>query len=242
MEMKAWLSILLILATPLAAQTAKVGIAIIPGESEKLTDMIPVAVSSVLNAAEIKHKIQLYPFSRSLREVVTGKVNLHIPIIESPYVNYNEMAYDLSDTILWRVPFVIYSRADKPAPDLNNLGNYKLATELAHQALFNFPTLGIPKVKGAIQMVQMGRIDGFIYAAEAVDPIIIELKLNNIRRTLLGNFNVRGAFAKGSAGGDLDKAMARGLKIFKAKNAGLSGKSVWGQNYTNWQPYEKFAP
>ncbi|WDE08736.1 hypothetical protein SG34_033065 [Thalassomonas viridans] len=89
-------------------------------------------------------------------------------------------------------------------------------------------------------MVQHGRVDGFIFAAAAVDPVIHKLKLNNIRRTFFATLDVKVAFPVGGAGGEIDQALQKAIDKLKQQQVYLSITSGWNKEYQNWQPYQTY--
>ncbi|WDE02454.1 hypothetical protein [Thalassomonas actiniarum] len=123
---------------------------------------------------------------------------------------------------------------------MDNLKQYKIVVSLAHQNLFDFPTIGIPKIEGAIKMIQHARVDGFIFTAAAVDPVIDKLKLNNIRRTFFARLNVKVALPTGGVGGNIAQALQKGIDKLQKQQIYLSLTSGWNQEYQNWQPYKKY--
>lgn len=165
------------------AEGIKATVAIIPSPSESFTAPLPVVVSTILEAAGVKFQINSYPFKRSLNNVIKGTHDFHFPIMESPFVKKSNLKYGLSNTTFWTVPFVLYTPADKPPINIENIHNFKIYTDAAHQTLFDFPTTAVFNLTSAIKLVDKGRIDEFIFAAPSIDPVIRRLKLSNIRRT-----------------------------------------------------------
>ena len=89
-------------------------------------------------------------------------------------------------------------------------------------------------------MVQYGIVDGFIFAAATLDPVIRKHKLNNIRRTYFTTLDVKVAFPVGGAGGELDQALKKGIDKLKQQQIYPSLTSGWQEEYQNWQPYQKY--
>ncbi|MCJ8337107.1 MAG: hypothetical protein MJK10_01430 [Pseudomonadales bacterium] len=223
------------------ADTIKVSVAIIPSRSDSLTAPIPAALSSILKAAGVKFQLELYPFKRSIYNAIKGNHDFHFPIIESPFAKKIKLKYELSNTTFWKLPFVLYTRADKPPINIELISDYKILTDGAHQALFDFPTTAVFDLTSAIRMIDRGRADGFIFAENSIDPIIRRLKLSNIRRTLFGMFKVKAVFKLGNKNGMVDKALQEGINNLKAYGKYKAIAGQWNNEYTDWQPYIIFS-
>ena len=50
-------------------------------------------------------------------------------LLNSLHVSYINMPYERSKTVLWRLPFVIYSRADQRLLSLDKLSEYLIITD-----------------------------------------------------------------------------------------------------------------
>ncbi|WDE08737.1 hypothetical protein SG34_033070 [Thalassomonas viridans] len=108
---------LLLLAEQVNAheKTIKVAVANLPTVSEGLSDPLPKVIATILDTAGISYQMDLFPFPQSLRQVVMDNYDMQVPIIDSPFVDNSALKYQLSNTVLWRLPFVLYTAADRPA-------------------------------------------------------------------------------------------------------------------------------
>src|SRR5689334_19131499 len=52
------------------------------------------------------------PFDRSVDNVVSGKADVHFPLIESPGRDEEDLPYRFSSATLYEVPFALYARKD----------------------------------------------------------------------------------------------------------------------------------
>ena len=75
------------------AETIKVSVAIFPTQSDSLIAPVPALISSILKAAGVRFQIDLYPFKRSINNVIRGNHDFHFPIIESPLVKKTNLKY-----------------------------------------------------------------------------------------------------------------------------------------------------
>ncbi len=161
-----------------------------------------------------KTNIIIAPFKRSILNLINNNVDFHIPLIEATEITSDTLSYAFSSETLFKVPFVLYTNKNK-ALNLDSLNNYTIATDIAHTNFFPFKTLGKSCLSCVLEMVDRGRIDGFIFAQNEIDPFIKELKLKNIHRQLYQNFDVKILIPKGDKGKDIDKYFSDGIKKLK---------------------------
>jgi len=116
------------------------------------------------------------------------------------------------------------------------LGDYQILTDLAHVSFFPFKTKGSTCLPCAIKMVNTGRIDGFIFAQNEIDPYIHTHRLANVRRQLYKNFDVKILIPKGPNGEALDRYFSEGIQTLKEQ--GLYDKLLAPVlfPYKEWQP------
>jgi polar amino acid transport system substrate-binding protein len=163
-----------------------------------------------------KISIQVAPFKRSLKSVIDKKVDFHMPLIKNPQVDEAKLPYDHSTATIFHVNFVLYSNKNKPL-DLKDLGRYKLETDSAHIHYFPFKIAPSSDIASSLKKLNVGRIDGFIFADNACDPLVKKLGLNNVKRQLYKVFDVKIILPKGQKGGDVDKFFSDAIKKLKAK-------------------------
>lgn len=180
-------------------------------------------------------KIEVVPFKRSILNLIEGKADFHIPLIEAPNADLDKLPYAFSTQTLFQVAFVLYTHKNKPL-DVNNLGKYEIATDSAHTQFLDFPAIGITCLSCSIKMVNEGRLDGFIFAQNEIDPYIREMGLNNIHRQLYKNFNVKILIPKGEAGKEVDHYFTIGIQ--KLKQSGEYDRLLAPvlSPYREWQP------
>lgn len=197
-------------------QALKVSLAQMPVYAESLEKGILVDMSKAI--AEVSGKkleLQVVPFKRSMDNVVTKKVAFHAPLIQNPNIDEKTLDYDHSTTTIFHVNFVLYTNKNKTI-DGKNLKKYKIETDAAHTQYFSFPTIASSDLEASIKKVDAGRIDGFIFADVAIDPIVKNLALKNIKRELHYRFDVKIILPKGGKGGATDKLIIDAHKKLKA--------------------------
>lgn len=215
----------------------KVGVARIPVISSKLTDPVPELAKRIVEVADERFDVKIFPFQRSVRSLELDEVDIHIPLIYSPAMDKLDLPYDFSSAALWQVNFVLYSHKDVTL-DLENLAKYKIITDSAHVDLFATEVTPVYDIKGAVSMIDKKRVDGLIYADAVVDPIIRKSKLKNIRRTLYKVFDVKALIKKGTKKGRVDNVISRGIEVLEKSGELAELSSGWMHEYDDWQPFE----
>ncbi len=182
-----------------------------------------------------KTTIKVVPFKRSILNLIQGKADCHIPLIEPPDSGSKMLPYRFSTQTLFQVAFVLYTNKNKPL-DMQNPGQYEIATDSAHTQFIDFPTIGISCLSCTIKMVNEGRLDGFIFAQNEIDPYIKDLGLNNIHRQLFKNFDVKILIPKGEAGNKIDQYFNSGIQALKENGDYDILLAPLVSPYLDWQP------
>ena len=159
--------------------------------------------------------IQVVPFNRSIRDVIEGKADFHMPLIKNDIVDLNKLEYTYAKPVLWHVNFVLYTNKDKPI-DKSKLKDYKIETDLAHVSYFDFPVKGSTRIDSSLKKVNAGRIDGFIFADFAADPIIKKEGLKNVHRELYKVFDSCMVLPKGEKGKATDVFLTETIEKMRA--------------------------
>lgn len=192
------------------------------------------AIDAVYPAANIG--ISIYPFSRSLDNVVTGQADFHLPLIRLPHLPETTLPFAYVPERITQVSFVFYSNADKPPPDMSKPAQYHIATMLGHDSFFTFKIEEISSIETAVKLVAAGRIDGFIMEQDAVDKIIRQQKVANIRRTLYKTMDSCIVVAKSSKGRAISKIIGKALQNLKKSGKLAQINATIHQPYNPWQP------
>ena len=148
------------------------------------------------------------PFARSMASVAAGESDLHVPMIRP--ATMAGLSWAISAATVYHVPFVLYSNADSLL-DVNDLGRYRIETDVAHVGYFGFPVTGGAGIESSLRKVAAGRIDGYIYAGNIVDPLIETLHLTNIRRRFYKVFDAAGVLPKDGNGGRADQLLTAAM-------------------------------
>jgi len=230
------LGILFINTITYAAQPYKASLAFLKFSAENKDKGILVDLVKYW-AEIIQHPIDITvsPFPRSLNNVISQHTDFHLPLIKNPYKKEEELQFDYSTASLFTVNFVLYTNKNRPI-DIKNIQQYIIYTDRAHSDLFNFKVHPITHIDSALYMLNVGRIDGFIFADVEVDPLLKQLKFKTIQRQLFKVYDVHAVLPKGKKGGEIDKMIQEAMNTIKRTQQWekLLGKHY--PHYQDWQP------
>lgn len=179
--------------------------------------------------------INVYPFARSMYNVINKKADFHIPFIENNEISKEKLPFYYSDETIFHVNFVLYSKKGSNVT-LDNLSSLKIETDRAHIDYFPFKVMPSNKIKESLISIHRGSIDGYIFADTATDPILKKLNYSDIQRRLYRCFDVKIILQKNEYGKELDKMLSGSIRKLK-QNGKL--KEILGsvdKPYDNWQP------
>ena len=153
------------------------------------------------------------PFEQSVNNVVSGKADVHFPLIASPARLEDELPFIYSSISLYDTPFALYSRKGNAAINRQQLtiaalSKLKIETDRAHTSLFYFQLAEADDIESSLKRVSSGEIDGFLFSVSATDPVLKRLKLENIVRTPYRRFKSMMVLQKGEAGEALDEKLS----------------------------------
>ncbi len=219
----------------LSGKTMKASLAKMPGYAESVDKGVLVDLVKAIEKI-LGEKIERFvvPFARSMSNIIEGEVDFHMPLIKLPESKSKKLPYDYSTETIFHVNFVLYSNKKKLL-DLNNLKNFKIETDRAHVNYFEFPITPSSGIENSLKKLSVGRIDGFIFADFATDPILKQLKFQNIKRELFKVYDVKIILSKGARDGDIDKKLTEAIS--KLRKSGEFDKimSTIDKSFDNWQ-------
>ena len=165
--------------------------------------------------------IKILPPKRCVALVETGKIDFNLPQTEiTDPETLSKLLYEFSTTYTFEVNYVLYynKNLDIDVDELKNGNpkNYKIETELSQVPLFSFPILSSTNIESSLLKVNMGRIDGFIYAAAPIEGLLKTLKLDNISKTLFQKYKSKLIIKKGAKGTEVDRVLSETMKKIKA--------------------------
>lgn len=145
------------------------------------------AIDDVYTGGKIT--IKVYPFNRSVENVISGKADFHIPLFKNPLIPESKLPFRYVSANTGVVVLVLYSRKDKiitaeminKAKDSNNFP-YKIETDAGIKDFFDFPTVGSSSIEQSFGKLLRGRIDAFLFAQEESDFTLRNMKTKDIHR------------------------------------------------------------
>ena len=179
--------------------------------------------------------LRVVPFKRSMHNVTTRAVDFHMPLIQNPALKDADLDYDHSTTTIFHVNFVLYTNKNKPL-DIKDLSGAKIETEAAHTQYFHKEIKPSSNIENSLKKVNVGRIDGFIFADNASDPIVKKLGLKNIKRQLYKRFDVKIILPKGEQDKEVDHMLTAAVEKLKQTGQYKKIMGIIDAQYNDWQP------
>lgn len=223
----------------LFAGTLRASLAEMPKYAEKsgseIQGVLVDLVRAIAEESEQTIDISVVPFKRSIHNVQSGKADFHMPLIKVPDKNESELGFDYSTATIFHVNFVLYTNKNK-AVDLGSPDIYKIETDAAHIDYFPFKITPSTRIEGSLKKLNVGRIDAFIFADNASDPIINRLDLKNVKRQLYKVFDVKIVLPPGGHGSAVDNILTSTIQSLRDKGIYQKIMGPIDQPYDDWQP------
>lgn len=185
--------------------------------------------------------IELYPFPRSINNVVYGRADFHLPLIENPLIAEETLPYAYSSEKITDVAFVSYFRDPSYIESSNNI-NYeslRVATVRGHKTFFPFEVIEVTTIESGIHLLQLNRIDAFIMEQEAVDNYIRTHQVIDIYRALYNHWASKFVIPKDPEQRQkVDHFLTDVLSRLKKDGTLDAIVSQIHQPYQQWQPKE----
>ncbi len=180
--------------------------------------VLPDFVKAMERVSGEKIEFVVVPFARSMSYVQNRRVDFHMPLIKMPFhsEHINQMplhhvphteagtsTFDYSTETIFHVNFTLYTKKGSVITP-ENVKDYAVETDLAHVDYFDFPITPSTSIGGSLKRVDAGRIDAFIFADNAADPIVKREELFDLKRQLFKRYDVKIILPKGGRGGPTD--------------------------------------
>jgi polar amino acid transport system substrate-binding protein len=191
-------------------------------------------------------KIEIYPFSRSIQNVIDGKADFHVPTLRNPAVSEEDLPYRTVTESMGTVVFVCYSNVDNiitrkeimQARDEGGKFSYVIECPGGLEGQFTIPVIPSNDIANSFQKLQNKRIDALLWAQEECDLTIKQLKLNKIHRTHYADFDDAIIIRKGSESERIDEILSKALREIKASGKQQELYKDIHVPYVDWQPHE----
>jgi ABC-type amino acid transport substrate-binding protein len=228
--------ILMTFAVSAYAQDYKASLAKMPVYAESKDKGVLVdLVKAIASEAGTKINLVVEPFARSINNVASGKADFHMPLIAIPDVDTATLGYDYSTETIFHVNFVLYTKKGSGVTK-DKLSGLKVETDIAHLPYFNFPIKGSSNLELSLKKVEAGRIDAFIFADFASDPLVKKNNFKNIKRDLYRVYDVKIVLPKNGRDGSTDKFLSETIGKMRANGSYDKIMSKIDVPYDNWQP------
>lgn len=218
-------------------------IAAIPGHAE-VSDLGVysggfVELAQAMDEAYDEGKIKIlgiYPFKRCLLMVEKGKADAQLPLMNREAGAGKGLIF--STTPIGTLTAVLYSRADKPAPDLNHPDIYSFDvlrgnTESAQSELGE-----VSSIESGMLKVLTGRSDGFIIPQDEGDAFIRSRRLKNLRRQLDRREPIHLVFRQGPEAEVLDRIFTDIITRLETDGRLRDIMDRIHRPFEDWQPYK----
>ncbi len=165
---------------------------------------------------EGKFIIEVYPFGRSIDNVIKGKADIHFPTIGKNIWSKEDDKYEKklleqgirrSSCSLTKTHFALYSNTSKPEIDLTKIDTMKIETDSGHTIFFNKNMSGTTCLLCSLKKLSVNRIDGLVFASREIDGMIKDGKFKNIRRQNFKIFGSKFILPIGEKGEEIDKLL-----------------------------------
>jgi hypothetical protein len=214
----------------------RVGIAYFPEHSPHRNAALPKLIERIGEEAGLEVDFRIYPFSRSYKYLLEGKIDVHVPLIYSDGINLEEIPYIYNDETIWKANFVVYTHKSKKIRN-RDFSHLDLYTDQVHPPFFDFPVTPLFNIEHGIGMVNKNRIDGLIFADTIIDGLIKKFQLDQIERTFYAEYDVKLLIIKNKRTPLINAAISMGIKKLKASGELKERTKVFNTPYDNWQPY-----
>lgn len=235
--------ILLQFTPPLEARDLKVSMAYMPSISEtKAAGVFANYIKSIDSYYdEGAMTVEIFPFARSMNNLLHGDYDMHIPLIINPLSDTTTLPYRYMSHKGWDIPFIIYSHKDKmiTREQIDVAKSQKpfpltIATDRAHVDFFDFPTLPVSHIEGGLKQVATKRVDAYIFALPPSDYVLKTFPTtfrSKLCTSLYENFEATIVLKKGKKGSDIDAILNTSLKMME-KNGELAKfyQTIWELN------------
>jgi len=201
------------------AKDYKISVGKLPLYSESKDKGILIDVIKALDEEykDGRFVIEVYPFERSINNVVTGDADFHFPTIGKNIWAKETDKYetDLLDKGLMRSScsltkphFALYRKSDKPDIDVSKMQDYRVETDSGHTVFFNKEMQGTTCLPCSVEKLSAGRIDGLVFASREIDFMIKDGGYKNIKRQNFKVFGSKFILPAGEKGEEINRLLS----------------------------------
>jgi polar amino acid transport system substrate-binding protein len=174
-----------------------------------------------------------FPFARSVNNIITGKADVHMPLLFNDIAKRNIKDYIFSTESLTVAPFVLYANKNVKGLNARTVRKFKMCTDRGHVQYFDFEITPVDSIESALKMVDRGRMDGYFFSMASTDPVLKRSGLKNIKRVFYQDFQIKMILPNKERGRQIDKIVSGIIRILKRR--GVCRKLLGPAEYTDWQ-------
>jgi polar amino acid transport system substrate-binding protein len=193
--------------------------------------------------------ITLFPFARSVNNIIEGKADFHIPSIRNADSDQTHSPYRMVTEKIGTVCFVIYSHREQPLTKQmldDAIGKtqggapfpYTIEVPQGIEEQFPFPAVSSNYVVRSLKKVAAKRIDALVWAQEETDLTLKLLKIDSLQREFWQTFDDVILIPKGPEGDRVDAILSDALNKLRASGQLEQLYSHIHRPYDDWQPSE----
>ena len=228
------------------APDLKVSMAFLPKILETPDKGVFVDLIKLIDSVyEGKIERSVYPFPRSIDNVVSGKADFHLPMLRNKLLPPDALPYAFTTEKMGDVSIVIYSHKDNPITyetiqKVKDQKPFPYTVECMGglEGYFECPIQESSGIENSLKKVNLKRLDALLFAQEECDYLIKKLKLKNIHRGLYDKFDDVLIIPKGEKGKEIDKILSSCLAKLKAEGKMDEIYPKIHLPYQEWQPYK----
>jgi hypothetical protein len=231
------MSIIFVLyASSATAKTLRASLAQMPIHALSTEEGVQVNLVKAIEAISNHNiEIDLYPFARSVDNVINSRADFHIPLIKNDIISADKLPFAYSTETIFQVNFVLYVNT-KNSININNLSDYRVETDRAHINYFPFKAFPSDSIRQSLTRLHHGMIDAYIFADTSTDPILRDQGFKNIARSLYKVFDVKIVIPKGTHGEFVDNVLSKAIQQLRSNGQLQQIEESVNFTYNNWQP------
>jgi len=180
---------------------------------------------------------EVWPPARAMDNVEKGKADFEMPQLVPPNISPDKLPFMFSTEKIFRVVFVLYTNKNNKDINPANVSKYKIDIMQGMEGLFDFKATSSPDIGSSLKKVDIGRIDGFIFAMPEGDAVLKKADLKNIKRLEYAKYDAKIVLNKSVQGKEVDKILTD--LIGKLKTNGKYQRimaPILNQKFDPWQP------
>lgn len=232
------IAMVLMLIAPTHARDLKASVGFVPMLSESPEKGWLIEYLKALDEVytDGKISIEVYPTITAMDKVIKGTHDFFVPMLltEQMVKDRDNLPFAYFEN-LWDALFILYTNKNNTEINPGNVGEFKIETNRNVVQFFDFPVQPSDNVEASLKKVDMGRIDGYIFAGPETDAVLKKLGLKNIKRHEFHIYPAPMIVAKGPKGKEIEKILMP--LVQKLRDNGAMEKTlgpVLNQHFVEW--------